>query len=250
MKFKNRRITAIILLLVLCTSMVVFASGCINKDKQELRYPETEYFRYHVFRSATGEEVVSIKGLTEKGKQLKNIVIPEEIEGKKVVSVIGAAETPNLKKIIVSYNVSRINSFGGRSQGSLFVINYPHWPKIIYVNCECKKSAVFPSIRGYLATNAEKSFSEHYHSLQGFSFANMQYLFNYEGAPNKGVSFVDDLETGEGIEIIPAIPKRDGYTFIGWYAEPECLNKIELNGYVKTDDEIVYLYAGWEENIK
>ena len=78
----------------------------------------------------------------------------------------------------------------------------------------------------------------------------MQYLFNYEDAPNKGVSFVDDLDIGEELEIIPATPKRDGYTFIGWYSEPECLNRIELNGYVKTDDEIVYLYAGWEENIK
>ena len=242
MKFKNRRITAIILLLVLCTSMVVFASGCFKKDSSQR---ETEYFIYHIYDAGDHKEA-RIDRLTEKGKQLKNIVIPEEIDGNIVTSIDTAAETPNLKKIIVSYNIKTINSWG-LSQGSLFVYGYSQDPKIIYVNCNYIKATVFPSIRGYLATNAEESFSKHYHSLQGFSFANMQYLFNYEGAPNKGVSFVDDLETGEGIEIIPAIPKRDGYTFLGWYAEPECLNKIELNGYVKTDDEIVYLYAGWEE---
>ena len=117
-------------------------------------------------------------------------------------------------------------------------------------NCNYVKSAVFPSFTGYIATNAEDSFAQHYPHLQAFPFANMQYLFNYEDAPNKGVSFVDDLDIGEELEIIPATPKRDGYTFIGWYSEPECLNRIELNGYVKTDDEIVYLYAGWEENNK
>ena len=78
----------------------------------------------------------------------------------------------------------------------------------------------------------------------------MQYLYNFEDAQNKGVFFVDDLDIGEELEIIPEKPKREGFVFSGWYAEPECTNKVELNGYVKTDDAIVYLYAGWEENIK
>ena len=240
MKFKNRRITAIILLLVLCTSMVVFASGC---TKKESKYKETEYFVYHIYGSGNNEEI-EIDGLTEKGKQLKNIVIPEEIDGKKVTSVKGHSTTPNLRKIIVSYNVILINSWGLTS-GSLFVHGYPGWPKVLYVNCEYEKCAVMGG--GYIATNAEESFAKRYPSLQGFSFANMQYLYNYPDSPNKNVFFIDDLNINEELEVIPETPKRVGYTFIGWYAEPECLNKIELNGYVKTDDEIVYLYAGWEE---
>ncbi len=100
-------------------------------------------------------------------------------------------------------------------------------------------------MRGFIATNAEKGYRKHYESLWAYKFANMQYMFNYDSAPNGGVAFVDDLEVNEKIEIIPMAPKHDGYLFTGWYMEPECLNRIELNGYVKTDDEIVYLYAGW-----
>ena len=94
MKFKNRRITAIILLLVLCTSMIVFTSGCIKKDSSQR---ETEYFIYHIYDAGDHKEA-RIDRLTEKGKQLKNIVIPEEIDGNIVTSLDTHAETPNLKK--------------------------------------------------------------------------------------------------------------------------------------------------------
>ena len=71
--------------------------------------------------------------------------------------------------------------------------------------------------------------------------------YNYPESPNKDVFFIDDLNVNEELEVIPEAPKRDGYTFIGWYAESECQNEIELDGYVKADEEIVFLYAGWEE---
>lgn len=234
---RKKKLTAIILLLVLCASMIAFAPGCCKKDD---KYKETEYFVYHVGDRGG----ISIDLLTEKGKQLENLVIPEEIEGKKVTSVRGHETTPNLKKIIVSFNVRTINSWG-LSPGSLFVNGYPQGLKIIYVNCEYKKCVVMDG--GYLATYAEESYRKHLNSLWAFKFANMQYLYNFEDAQNKGVFFVDDLDIGEELEIIPEIPKRDGFTFTGWYAEQECINKVELNGYVKTDEEIVYLYAGWEE---
>ena len=243
MKKKQQKAITIVLVILLLLLSIGMTVGCVEKDKKL----ETETFRYHIFDAGDHKEVF-IDGLTEKGRQQKNIVIPEEIDGMPVTSLRGHSEAPNLKKIIVSCSVDRINSFAGLSQGSLFVHGYLNWPKIIYVNCNYVESAVFPSVNGYLATNAEESFSKHYGDLWGFHFANMQYLFNYEDSPNKGVSFVDDLDIGEKLEIIPATPKRDGYTFTGWYAEPECTNKVELNGYVKTDEEIVYLYAGWEEN--
>ena len=242
MRKYQKKITVMVMAIILLLLSIMMI-GCVEKDD---KYKETEYFVYHYYTVKDHEEV-EIDHLTEKGKQLKNIVIPEEIDGKKVTIVRGASETPNLKKIIVSYNVKLINSWGLTS-GSLFVINFPHWPKVLYVNCEYEKCAVMGG--GYIATNAEESFAKRYPSLQGFSFANMQYLYNYSDSPNKDVFFIDDLNINEELEVIPETPKRDGYTFIGWYAEPECLNRLELNGYVKTDDEIVYLYAGWKENIK
>ena len=54
--------------------------------------------------------------------------------------------------------------------------------------------------------------------------ANTSYLFNYEGAANDGYFFINSFECGGKIENTPYEPKREGYTFGGWYKEPECIN--------------------------
>lgn len=54
--------------------------------------------------------------------------------------------------------------------------------------------------------------------------ANTSYMFNYEGEPNEGYFFINDFERGGAIEDTPYEPRREGYTFAGWYKEPECIN--------------------------
>lgn len=45
--------------------------------------------------------------------------------------------------------------------------------------------------------------------------ANVSYFYNYEGAPNDGYYWLDDLEDGETIKYIPENPTREGYLFGG-----------------------------------
>ena len=59
---------------------------------------------------------------------------------------------------------------------------------------------------------------------QFFQIANTSYMFNYEGEPNEGYFFINDFERGGLIEDTPYEPRREGYTFAGWYKEPECIN--------------------------
>ena len=54
--------------------------------------------------------------------------------------------------------------------------------------------------------------------------ANTSYLFNYGDCPNDGYFFINDFEYGKTIEDTPYKPLRAGYTFGGWYKEPECIN--------------------------
>ena len=232
-----KRLTTIFLILVLLLSLLMLSS-CFNKRKTY----ETEYFKYHIFEYDE-EETIFIVGLTKKGEQLRNIVIPEEIDGKKVTDLSGHSTTPNLKKIIVSYNLFTINTPLGITKGSHFVNGYPDGLKVLYLNCKYVDSAHFGA-GGYIATNAKDDYSNHQY-MDFYKYANMQYMFNYEDAQNEGVFFIDDLDINEQLEIIPEIPNREGYKFTGWFAEPECINKIELQGYTKKDSEIVYLYAGW-----
>lgn len=238
---KKKIATIIPVILLLCILMGTFY-GCFKKDK----YFKTEYFRYSIGHSED-YDFVYIEGLTEEGAQLKNIVIPEEIDGMPVKYYRGASAAPNVKKIIVSCNIRTINTIGGLNSGNLFVYDFPDGLKILYINCQYNRSTLMGR-SFYIASAALESFQKNIANPAAYSLANMQYLFNYDDSPNNGVSFIDDLDIGEELEIIPTTPKRDGYTFTGWYVEPECQNKIELNGYVKADEEIIYLYAGWKEN--
>jgi len=95
--------------------------------------------------------------------------------------------------------------------------------------------------------------------------ANIQFMYNYEEAPNEGNYWIDDLETGETLSYIPKDPTREGYTFGGWYADSECTTPYDFTApYVKkevsigdntTEDRLYYLenyptyiYAKWIEN--
>ncbi len=242
MKSQSKKITSILLVFVLIVLSTAVLYGCGDKDNNF----ESEYFRYHIYYGKD-YEVVFIDGLTEKGTKLKNIVIPLEIDGIPVTKYTGIATAPNVRKIIVSYNMTRINSFGGIAPGSMFVNDWPDDLKVLYVSCEYRRGMIMePDF--YIATEALESYQENIPNPTVYTFANMQYMYNYDEAPNKGVFFIDDLDVGETLEVIPETPKREGYTFVGWYAEAECVNGISLDGYVKDDEEIVYLYAGWREN--
>ena len=54
--------------------------------------------------------------------------------------------------------------------------------------------------------------------------ANTAYMFNYKDCPNDGYFFINNFEYGTTIENTPYVPLRNGYTFSGWYKEPECIN--------------------------
>ena len=242
MKSKSKEITSIVLVFVLIVLSTAVLYGCVDDDNNF----ETEYFRYHIVQ-AKDYDAIFIDGLTEKGTKLKNIVIPLEIDGKPVKAYNGSAIAPNVRKIIVTYNCATINSFGGIVPGSLFVNGFLPNLKVLYVSCEYRRGMIMePDF--YIATEALESYQENIPNPTVYTFANMQYMYNYDEAPNKGVFFIDDLDVGETLEVIPETPKREGYTFVGWYAEAECVNGISLDGYVKDDEEIVYLYAGWREN--
>lgn len=53
--------------------------------------------------------------------------------------------------------------------------------------------------------------------------ANVVYDINYYNEEFK-YYYVDDCEYGGIIEAIPPIPEREGYSFDGWYKEPNCVN--------------------------
>ncbi|MBO4962896.1 MAG: InlB B-repeat-containing protein [Clostridia bacterium] len=62
-----------------------------------------------------------------------------------------------------------------------------------------------------------------------YMLANIEFMYNYENAPNQGYYWIDDLETGETLTYMPKNPTREGYTFGGWYADSECTIEYDFN---------------------
>ena len=111
-----------------------------------------------------------------------------------------------------------------------------------------------------------------------YMLANIEFMYNYENAPNQGHYWIDDLETGETLMYLPPNPTREGYTFGGWYADSECTIPYNFaTPYVKKDmlkgeleekrlvsggemetyfiyylyypeDYVTHIYAKWVEN--
>lgn len=91
-----------------------------------------------------------------------------------------------------------------------------------------------------------------------YACANVSYFYNFDIEENYGYYWIDDWGYGAKIEFIPPEPERKGYTFGGWYKEPECINIWSFENDTlpeqKKDEEgrEVYqetrLYAKWIKN--
>lgn len=69
-----------------------------------------------------------------------------------------------------------------------------------------------------------------------------KYTLTYE---TNGGSAIDPAEYRKGTTVeLTETPVREGYTFTGWYSEPELINKITS---IKMDEDKT-VYAGWEES--
>lgn len=77
------------------------------------------------------------------------------------------------------------------------------------------------------------------------SKANVVYYFNLE---ENDYYYIDYYEENNLIEFIPPVPEKDGYKFIGWYKEKECINEWDFNNDTVILDENcdeIKLYAKW-----
>jgi uncharacterized repeat protein (TIGR02543 family) len=82
--------------------------------------------------------------------------------------------------------------------------------------------------------------------LVAAKYSNLYYYYNYLGASNAGIYWVDHI-TETNVYINPPDPEREGYTFTGWYPDEACTQT--WGGTMPASaEEKLHLYAGWREN--
>ena len=238
-------------ILMATTLMLSACSGCVRNEE----------WGYFTVKFYDDRETAYITGLTELGKQQRFLVIPEEIDGVKVYTIgerpllqmwssLGSADicSDKLEKIYIPFSISIIS-------GSFR--NSPNLIKVFSITGEFVSGLEAPARNYY--TNLAYLNDLTNAAQQIISRANVSYFYNYNIEENYGYYWIDDCDYGSKIEFIPPEPERKGYTFGGWYKEPECINKWNFETDVlpeertgineEGEEEVVYqetkLYAKW-----
>ena len=164
-----------------------------------------------------------------------------------------------LKKVVINADyVNFKNRIGNNEKDIVYLSDIP-----VYTNYD--NTTVFLDENGI-----ETKCFVIYGKKQSVYLANVEFMLNYDDAPHGGYYWIDDIEDGEKLEVIPPDPTREGYTFGGWYCEKECINQFDFNStfnkeeliyrtiykskdgkeykiFPYPDDYVTYIYAKWIE---
>lgn len=250
----KRKAWKTILVIIGCLVFVVaYCMACYKGYKgTEHTNGDFVYIKEDPFRAE-----VRITNLSEQGLQKEILIVPSHIKGKRVVSLgsryrltykqnEGGWASEKLKKVIIETDKLTIYTEKVFEQCKQL-------EKIVLVRVE--------KLSHYVVTEANIFLSSDYHEHSGgfrrAQIANLSFRYNYEDAENYGVYWLDDIDYGSKITLLPAIPVRVGYVFDGWHKEPECIHKwdfetdtlpteqVDENG--KTILQETKLFAKWDK---
>ena len=213
------------LALVLCLTLVLTCFTALFGCGPGFRtYTHGDWVIMH---SAEGE--CKIFDLSEEGKQKEVLIFPTEVAGRKVTGTYYEKggwyhyghniDAPNLKRLYFTEFVHL----------SIYAITTDRTKIFVLYDISDNTS-------GYLKENTcyINNLQEEEQGSDDTRPANVNYYYNYQNAPFDGLYWIDDYGdiyivpdgcAGEIIKYPPENPTREGYEFMGWYKEPECINK-------------------------
>ena len=241
----------IISLFIMCFCCVL--SGCSGNPLERSEYGD---YLYRVRYDSMNNHCITIMELSEQGKQKETIVFPTEINGKLVKAfgdefgyrTEGKIESENLKNVYMHSQIERFVKIG--------VFN-SLTDCTIYSGYDTDMDEYFMFFETiYLSKDDNRwlnEFESNHKVFDKIRYANVIYYYNYD---NKTTFFVDDCD-GTVVNVIPPNPYRKGYEFLGWYKEPECINKWDFENDIVPSKEYdengqyilkeIKLYAKWKE---
>lgn len=235
---------------VLISFAGLLLTGCFSSNtNKEPTIFESGFFKYilkeenNTNKNDKKSSSIVIIGFTALGNEQTSIDIPREIDGYSV-KYIGLYDegyshynsqkvecSENLKKLFVFDNIESLAYVNGKNVEMMFCSNDFSTERI---RCSFKK--IFIPNKLFL----EQKNPDHIGGIYG---ANV--MFDYNLDSNQGNLYrIDNASLNETI-CLPPNPLREGYSFEGWYLEPECINKVDLESYKIENEEEHIFYAGW-----
>lgn len=271
--------TAIKKILMFCSlglACVIAGWGVAGCSAEFLPEFESEYFRYAVYTWEDGTQEAYLIGFTQLGAEQTHLVIPDEMGG---IPVVGFG----YERRIGMWNSQIVCDFKNEKTERFYIpFNIDRWRNLHYHGIQCPDCSVvlwydvdiwrhpcmnriigYNLFADYLKENknADRPVCNNGSPVYD-KLANVSFMYNYGEAENGGYYWVDSYDS-ENIKFIPPEPVREGYTFCGWFKEPECINawdfqkdktKAEME-ITSTDigsyntENITFLYAKWEKSV-
>lgn len=248
----------LIMLLLFSLSMI---SGCfLYGEKEEITDKDLVYL--HI--KTNSDEYYCVIGLSDEGKQKSKIIIPSEVNELPVKKIgflrsktrVGTITSAKLETIYIEKYIEFAHTD--------FFIDCPKLEKIICLEFEDKAEEFYDYRGQYVKTNLNKE-NEQIRRLPVYIYPSSDFVEDSQDNLYVYVNIIyyNDINTvyyidysdNDKIEKLPEEPVRDGYKFVGWFKEPECVNEWNL----KEDylNEVIYdefkaefyvnkLYAKWE----
>lgn len=248
----------IIFLLILMLSIV----GCNFDPFKPITSGD---FIYTLNGNHTDEGHCRIIGLSEEGKQKDVIIFPSVLDGYIVDGLAadwalgrssGEIIITNAEKIFIpsDYMISYLLNFelNPNKDINVYVTGFATLSSLNYYYCECENQEYIDWNQLFVTETAYNRFYSKNGEIMKLEKANVVYYVNKEAY------FVDDCD-GTIVNVIPPIPYMEGYQFLGWYKEPECINEWDFESDIvdekEYDEEGNYIfketkiYAKWKKVI-
>ncbi len=227
--------------------VLVLASGC-NPNYR----PEFEYGDFICREWIEGK--IYITDLSEQGKQKRVLIVPEEVNGKPVVTIRNPAKwggtewkSDNLEKLYLPWNMSvdEVTTLYCENLKAVFVISFKE-----------KRGIYLYPTNIYYSRYVYMSMLEKGWNLDYERPANIAYYYNDGRTENYGCYWLDNVPYGSLLDVLPPEnPVSKGKRFAGWFKEPECINawdfETDTTPAEKLDEDgnVIYqetaLYAKW-----
>ena len=221
----KRRLVILFAGAIITVSCVCFAA-CVKKDSVDYVDREAGDFIVRFY-----DDYCEIMGTTAQGNKNRFLVIPSYIDGIKVKSlgyvslggaidmIAGELTFPDIK----SQSVQKVYLESGIEVYPFSFQSCPNLEKIMSPQVLPYDYSISYDI--YYPANVYESITADGSYFVNRFPANVSYYYNYERADGARCYWIDDCDYGSKIEFLPPEPEREGYTFGGWYKEPECINE-------------------------